>query len=160
MLGTCRNRLRDILECEMPDDGKLRQPTAGSDSKTRVMGVLLLLVPLSGCLGLGDLFREKPFIAGDYFLMEGERDTTDDLYLFNGDNPASVAGPLSRIGWNQQYIVFVDARFPTQWNVITVKEHSESKITDAQRTQDSRFQHILVRSSLEAWQRAKAQNPN
>jgi len=76
------------------------------------MGVLLLLLPLTGCLGWGDLFQEKRFIAGDYFLMESDRNTTDDLYLFTGDNTVSIAGPLSYIGWNQQYIIFIDARFP------------------------------------------------
>ena len=118
----------------------------------------MLLLPLTGCLGWGDLFQEKRFIAGDYFLMESDRNTTDDLYLFTDGNSRSIAGPLDRIGWNQQYIVFVDARFPMQWNAITVKEHSESKITDTQRTQDARFEHIVVGSPSEAWQLAKAQN--
>jgi hypothetical protein len=139
---------------QMKGKGKLRQ----QHSKNLVIGVLLVLLPLTGCLGCGDLFQEKRFIAGDYFLMESDRNTTDDLYLFTGDNTVSIAGPLNRIGWNQQYIVFVDARFPTQWNVITVKDHSESKITDAQRTQDARFQHIIVGSASEGWQRAKTQN--
>jgi hypothetical protein len=109
-------------------------------------------------LGWGDLFQEKRFIAGDYFLMESDRNTTEDLYLFTGDSSRSIAGPLRRIGWSQQYIVFVDARFPKQWNAITVKEHSESKITDAQRTQDARFEHIVLDSPSGAWQRAKSQN--
>jgi hypothetical protein len=143
----------------MQDEGK-RQPALGLHSKTRVVAVLLLLLPLAGCLGWGDLFQEKQFIAGDYFLMESDRNTTDDLYLFTGHDTGSIAGPLNRIGWNQQYIIFVDARFPAQWNVIAVKEHSESKITDAQRTQDSRFQHIIVVSPSGAWERARAQNSN
>jgi hypothetical protein len=87
---------------------------------------------------------------GIIFLMESDRDKTDDLYLFSDDNSVSIAGPLNRIGWNQQYIVFEDARFPTQWSVITVKEHSEFKITDAQRTQDARFQHIILGATSEA----------
>ena len=126
----------------------------------RVAGMLFLLVPLIGCLGWGDMFGEKPVIAGDYFLMEGEQNTTDDLYLFTGDNTVSVAGPLDRIGWNQQYIVFTDAKYPDQWNVIAVKEHSRLRITDNQRTQDSRFDHISVGSTAAAWQRAKTQNSN
>lgn len=86
-------------------------------------GVLFLLTPLVGCLGWGDLFRDKPLIAGDYFLMESELNSTDDLYLFTGGNTVSVAGPLNQIGWNQQYIIFTDANFPEEWAVIAVKEH-------------------------------------
>jgi hypothetical protein len=37
----------------------------------------------------------------------------------------------------KQYIVFTDAKYPDQWNVIAVKEHSRLRITDNQRTQDS-----------------------
>jgi hypothetical protein len=92
--------------------------------------------------------------------MEGEQNTTDDLYLFTGDNTVSVAGPLSRIGWNQQYIIFTDAKYPGQWNVTAVKEHSRLRITDNQRTQDSRFSHIAIGSTAAAWQRATTQNSN
>jgi hypothetical protein len=92
--------------------------------------------------------------------LGGEQNSTDDLYLFTGDNTASVAGPLNRIGWNQQYIIFTSAKYPTQWNVITVKEHSGFKITDNERTQDSRFNHIAIGSTAEAWQRARTQNSN
>jgi hypothetical protein len=142
----------------MQHEDKPQEPADGTLLKTRLVGVFLLLLPLTGCLGWGDLFQEKRFIAGDYFLMESDRNTTDDLYLFTGDNTVSIAGPLNRIGWNQQYIIFTDANHPAQWNVITVKEHRESKITDTQRTQDSRFQHIILGSASEAWQRAKAQH--
>jgi hypothetical protein len=137
----------------MRDQDKSGKPAIG-------MGVLLLLLPLTGCLGWGDLFQEKRFIAGDYFLMESDRNTTDDLYLFTGDNSGSIAGPLNRIGWNQQYIVFTNARLPTQWNVITVKDHSEFNITDTQRTEDARFRKIIVGSASEAWQRSKAESSN
>lgn len=125
-----------------------------------VSGVIFLLVPLVGCLGFFDMFGEKRVIAGDYFLMEGEQNTTDDLYLFAGDSDRGVAGPLNRIGWDQKYIIFTAANAPTQWNVITVKEHREFTVTDNQRTQDSRLQQIAISSPSEAWQRAKTQNPN
>jgi len=118
---------------QMRGEPKLRQTAITQDSKNLFVGVLLVFLPMTGCLGMGDLFQEKRFIAGNYFLMESDRDTTDDLYLFTDDNSVSIAGPLSRIGWNQQYIVFEDARFPTQWSVVAVKEHREFKITDAQR---------------------------
>lgn len=144
----------------MQNEGYLQELSVGPRSNNRVMGLLLLFLPLTGCLGWGDLVQEKRFIAGDYFLMESDRNTIDDLYIFTSDNDSSIAGPLNRIGWNQHYILFVDARFPAQWNVSNVKEHSESKITDTQRTQDSRFQRITVGSASEAWQRAKAQNSN
>jgi hypothetical protein len=122
---------------------------------TRVVGVLCLLAPLIGCMGWGDMFREKRPIAGDYFLMEGEQDSTDDLYLFTGNSAASVAGPLNRIGWNPQYIIFTDANWPVQWNVMDVNKHIRFTITDTQRTQDPRFQQIDVGSTSQAWQRAK-----
>ena len=144
----------------MQGEDKLGRPAISQHSRNPVMGVLLLILPLTGCLGWGDLFQEKRFIAGDYFLMESDRNTTDDLYLFTGNNTVSIAGQLNRIGWNQQYIIFTDANQPAQWKVITVKEHRESKITDTQRAQDSRFQHIILVSTSEAWQRAKAQHSN
>jgi len=127
--------------------------------KMRAVGVVFVLLPLAGCMGLGDMFREKRFIAGDYFLMEGEADSTDDLYLFADDDTTSIAGPLDRIGWNQQYVVFTDID-PRQWDVINVKEHHRFKITDLQRTQDSRFQQIAIGSASEAWQRAETQGSN
>jgi hypothetical protein len=143
----------------MQGEGKLRQ-TVLRHPANLAMGVLLFVLPLTGCLGWGDLFQEKRFIAGNYFLMESDLNTTDDLYLFTGDNSVSIAGPLNRIGWNQQYIVFTNAGFPKQWNIITVKEHSEFNITDIQRTQDARFQKIIVGSASEAWQRSKAESSN
>jgi|HubBroStandDraft_4_1064222.scaffolds.fasta_scaffold847667_2 hypothetical protein len=47
---------------------KLGQTAITQASKNLVIGVLLLLLPLTGCLGMGDLFQEKRFIAGNYFL--------------------------------------------------------------------------------------------
>ena len=126
--------------------------------RMRVWGVLVLIIPLAGCIGWGDMFRERLTVSGDYFLMEGEGDSTDNLYLFNRDDSNSVAGPLKRIGWNQQYIVFTDANNPTPWNVITVKDHSKFTITDIQRSQDSRLQQIAIGSTSEAWQKAKTRN--
>jgi hypothetical protein len=106
-------------------------------------------------MGWGDMFRERRVIAGDYYLMEGERDTTDDLYLCTRENSGSVAGPLKRIGWNSQYIIFTDANWPVPWNVMDVNKHIRFTITDNQRTQDVKFQQIDVGSTSEAWQRAK-----
>ena len=122
--------------------------------RARIAGVLFLLLPLAGCLGGGDMFREKRFIAGDYFLTEGEGQTTDDLYLSARDQSGDVAGPLFRIGWNQQYIVFAEPSRPEQWDVIDVRDRHGFRITDLQRTQDPRFQQITIGSAEEAWQRA------
>jgi hypothetical protein len=130
-----------------------------ASSTMLAVAVLFLLGPLIGCLGWGDLFGEKLVIAGDYFLMEGERNTTDDLYLFPGDNTGSVAGPLNRVGWNKQYVILTAANCP-EWCVIAVREHKQFKITDIQRTQDPRFKQIVIGSASEAWQRAKTQNSN
>ena len=126
----------------------------------RAAGVVFVLLPLAGCMGLGDMFQEKRLLAGDYFLMEGEANSTDDLYLFVGDETGSLAGPLNRIGWNQQYVVFEDTKDPRQWDVINVKEHHRFKITDLERTQDSRFQQIAIGTAKEAWQRAETQRSN
>jgi hypothetical protein len=117
--------------------------------------VLFLLVPLIGCLGWGDMFGEKRHIAGDYFLMEGEQNSTDDLYLFTRNSAASVAGPLKRIGWNSQYIIFTDANWPVPWNVMDVNKHIRFTITEVQRTHDPKFQQIDVAFTSESWERAR-----
>jgi hypothetical protein len=126
----------------------------------RVFAVFLLFVPLVGCLGWGDMFAPKRPIAGDYFLMEGDENTTKDLYLLVRHHSTSVAGRLHRIGWNQQYIIYTDDNNPTEWNVVVVKEHTRFTITDIQRTQDSRFKQIAIGSASEAWQWAKNRKLN
>jgi hypothetical protein len=47
-------------------------------------------VPLLGCLGWGDIFAPRRPIAGDYFLMEGDENTTKDLYLLIRHNPLAL----------------------------------------------------------------------
>ena len=106
-------------------------------------------------MGWGDMFRERHNITGDYFLMEGEEETSDDLYLFAELNSISVAGPLKLIGWDGQYIIFTDSSQPVPWSVIAVKRHERFTVTEMQRTQDARFRQIVIGSSSEAWQRAK-----
>jgi hypothetical protein len=101
------------------------------------------------------MFAPRRSIAGDYFLMEGEENTTEDLYLLVRHNPISVAGRLHRIGWNQRYIIYTDDNNPTEWNVIAVKERGQFKITEIQRKQDSRFKQIAIGSASEAWEWAK-----
>jgi hypothetical protein len=123
--------------------------------RMRLAALFVLFVPLVGCLGWGDMFAPRRPIAGDYFLMEGEEGITKDLYLLVHPDPNSVAGPLHRIGWNQQYILYTDDNRPTEWNVIAVKEHTTFAITDIQRMQDFRFKQIAIGSTSEAWQWAK-----
>jgi hypothetical protein len=48
----------------------------GNEDHQNLSSPSFLLVPLIGCLGWGDMFGEKPFIAGDYFLMEGEQNSS------------------------------------------------------------------------------------
>jgi hypothetical protein len=114
--------------------------------------VLFLLSAVSvGCLGWGDLLAPKRYIAGEYFL-KGD-DDEDKFYL--SAPKGSIAGPLRRIGWSQQYIIYTDDNKPTEWNVIAVKEHTQFTITDVQRMQDSRFKQIPIGSAPDAWQWAK-----
>jgi hypothetical protein len=87
--------------------------------------------------------------------MEGDENTTEDLYLLVRHHSNSVAGRLHRIGWNQQYIIYTDGNDPTEWNVIAVKEHGRFTISEIQRRQDSRFKQIAIGSASEAWQWAK-----
>jgi len=87
--------------------------------------------------------------------MEGEGNSPNDLYLLVHPQAISVAGPIHRIGWNQQYIIYTDDNKPTEWNVIEVNEHRQFTTTDIQRTQDSRFKQIAIGSPSEAWQWAK-----
>ena len=123
----------------------------------RVISVFILFIPLTGCLGWGDMFAPKRPIAGDYFLMEGE---TSGLYLFVRGNNSSVTGKLHQIGWNHQYIIYTDDNKPIEWNVIAVKEHNQFTINEIQRAQDSRLQQIVIGSPPKAWERAKSQNSN
>jgi hypothetical protein len=99
------------------------------------------------------MFAPKRSIAGDYFLM-GD-DALENFYLLVHPGHGSIAGPLHRIGWNQQYIIYTDDNRPTEWNVIAVTEHTEFTITDIQRMQDSRFKQIPIGSATDAWQWAK-----
>lgn len=124
----------------------------------RVISVLILFIPLAGCLGWGDMFAPKRAIAGDYFLMEG--DTSEGLYLFVRGNNSSVTGDLHQIGWSRQYIIYTDDNKPNEWNVIGVKQHSQFTINEIQRAQDPRFQQIVIDSPPKAWERAKNQNSN
>ena len=101
------------------------------------------------------MFREKHFITGDYFLMEGEMNSLQDLYLFEGNGSVSVAGPLYRIGWSEHYIIFAGVESPTTWHMIKVKDHTETKITEAQRVNDKELQRIPIYSAVEAWSAAE-----
>jgi hypothetical protein len=106
-------------------------------------------------LGMGRYVCAQAAYCGLLFLMEGEEGITKDLYLLVHPKPNSVAGPLHRIGWNQQYILYTDDNRPTEWNVIAVKEHTTFAITDIQRMQDFRFKQIAIGSTSEAWPWAK-----
>ncbi|MGB8521461.1 MAG: hypothetical protein WCD43_00715 [Candidatus Acidiferrales bacterium] len=139
-----------ILSFELYDFG------VKSLARSRVVAVLFLFVPLSGCMGWGDMFAPRRPIAGDYYLMQGE--AAEALYLFVRGNQSSIAGPVHRIGWNHQYIIYTDDNKPTEWNVIAVKEHTPFTINDVQRAQDSRFQQIVILSWSDAWEKSKSQN--
>lgn len=104
------------------------------------------------------MFAPRRPIAGNYYLIQG--DEAEALYLFVRGNQSSIAGPLHRIGWNQQYIIYTDDNKPTEWNVIAVREHGQFTIDDVQRAQDSRFQQIAIVSQSEAWEKAKSKNSN
>lgn len=127
-------------------------------TRTQIISILILFIPIAGCLGWGDMFAPKRPIAGDYFLMEGE--ASEGLYLFVRGNDSSITGKLHRIGWNHQYIIYTDDNKPIEWNVIAEKGHNQFTITEIQRAQDSRFQQIVIVSPSEAWEKAKAQNSN
>ena len=79
--------------------------------------------------------------------MEGQ----GDLYLMVRDYSGSVAGPLYKIGWNEQYIIYTDANRPEPWNVIDVRNYTRVSISDALRTSSRRFQAIRIMEPAEAW---------
>jgi hypothetical protein len=126
-------------------------------SRVRVVVVWFIALFLTGCMGWADMFRERRSIAGEYYLMEGEEGTADEIFLLRGHDTVSVAGPLKRIGWDEKYIIFTDANNPSPWNVVAVKEKSKFTITEIERTKDSRFQQIPIGSATQAWQKAKAE---
>lgn len=113
--------------------------------------LLLTCLSTEGCLGCGDMFAPKHPVSGDYSLMQGESDSNPDLYLMVKGSSTSVAGPLHKVGWNQQYIIFTDENWPTPWSVIRVRDHSQFTITELQRGSDSAFKSISIVSPQSAW---------
>lgn len=116
--------------------------------------VMMLALSLSaiGCLGWGDMFAARHPISGDYFLMQGESDSSSEVYLMSKWRSISEAGPLYKVGWNQQYIIFTDQNWPTPWNVIRVKDHTKFTITEKQRVTDSNFKGIAILLPSDAWE--------
>ena len=112
---------------------------------------LLTCLSTEGCMGWGDMFAPKHLVSGDYSLMQGESDSNPDVYLMVKGSSTSVAGPLHKLGWNQQYIIFTDANWPNPWSVIRVKDHSKFTITETQRVSDSAFKGISIVSPQAAW---------
>jgi hypothetical protein len=61
-----------------------------------------LFLALAGCMGWGDIFAERREISGDYFLMQGEMNPNDEIYIFVKGNSGSIAGYIHQIGWNEE----------------------------------------------------------
>jgi hypothetical protein len=70
--------------------------------------VLLFCLSAEGCMGWGDIFAPKHAVSGDYSIVQGESEDSE-VYLMMREQSVSIAGPLHRLGWNEQYIIFTDA---------------------------------------------------
>jgi hypothetical protein len=80
-----------------------------ADLSRRCAGLVALatfLFALAGCMGWRDIFAEKRHVSGDYFLMQGEMNPTDEIYLFAKGRSGSVAGYIHQMGWSRQFIIF------------------------------------------------------
>lgn len=117
-----------------------------------VVMLLALSLPVMGCLGWGDMFAPKHYISSEYFLMQGESESSAGVYLMMKGRSISLAGPLHQVGWNQQYIIFTDENLPDPWNVIRVTDHTQFKITEIQRAADPAFKVISILSPSKAWE--------
>jgi hypothetical protein len=106
-------------------------------------------------MGWGDIFAAKHRVAGDYFFMRGESGSADEVYLLVKGTSISVAGPLRRVGWNEQYIIFTDENWPTPWSVIEVSDRRKFTITDAQLGTEKAFKDIKMLSPADAWDAKK-----
>jgi len=115
----------------------------------------MLFLALAGCVGWGDIFAEKREISDDYFLMQGEMNPKDEIYLFVKGNSVSIAGYIHQIGWSEEYIIFTDQNWPKPWNVIEVHNRKKFTISDGQLTTDKRFSQIQLMSPASAWKKAK-----
>jgi len=113
--------------------------------------VLLSLLALSGCIGIGDMFEEKRHLSGDYYVERPD----EGIYLFVEGKSSSVTGHIQQIGWNQQYIIFMDTNSPQPWSLIVVKEHRRLAITEAERTATEGLKDVPILNPSEAWNRAK-----
>jgi hypothetical protein len=117
------------------------------------LAVMLILLPLAGCMGWGDVFSPKHSISGDYYLMQGE--DGEAVYLMVKGRSGSVTGPIHQIGWNGQYIVFTDDNWPNRWNVIQILNHQSYRVSEEQRRADQTLRSIALLSPKAAW-KAKA----
>jgi hypothetical protein len=117
------------------------------------VGLTLVSLALTGCLGWGAIFAEQRALSGDYSLIQGEGNGS--VYLMVKGRSGSVAGPLHEIGWSQRYIVFTDDNWPTRWSVMDVAAHQMFKLPDSQRMIDDRFKGIKIISPQDAWTAAK-----
>ena len=113
--------------------------------------VLMSLLFLSGCVGIGDMFEEKRHLTGDYYIERPD----GGIYLFVEGKSSSVTGHIQQIGWNQQYIIFTDINSPQPWSLIVVKEHRTLTITEAERIANEGLKKIRIINPSEAWNRAK-----
>jgi len=87
--------------------------------------------------------------------MQGEDPEQPETYLFVGKNSNSFAGPLHKIGWNQQYVIFTDENWPNPWNVIRIENRQKFTITEKQRTTEETYKQIPICSPADAWKYAK-----
>lgn len=117
----------------------------------RVTALFILSLGLTGCMGWGDTFAPKHYISGDYFLMLGEPEDPNQVFLLSKGSSISIAGPMDQMGWNKDYIIFTDRNWPQPWSVIRVKDHQKFTITEKQRLADPSFRGIVIKKPSDAW---------
>ncbi len=114
--------------------------------------LLLVCVILNGCMGIGDALAEQRNIGGDYSLGEFE---DGRFYLWARGQSSDVAGPISKVAWDTEFII-VNSPLPnSKWMIIRIKDHKI--LVGAEKIEVERgllgTLHLLTPS--EAWERAR-----
>jgi hypothetical protein len=103
-------------------------------------------------MGIGDALAEQRNIGGDYSLGEFE---DGRFYLWARGQSSDVAGPISKVAWDTEFII-VNSPLPnSKWMIIRIKDHKI--LVGAEKIEVERgllgTLHLLTPS--EAWERAR-----
>ena len=120
-------------------------------------GLLMALMFNWSCFGAGDIFEAKKMLPGGYRLVRFEVDT---YYVGYGATipGGALGGAVTRIGWNEAYIVAWRAGLTgnSGWMIVDIEAgRIEGPLTDDElrlKVQSTpKLEGINVRTAAEAW---------